>query len=130
MYIGGAKGRVCVPANRLADSYEEILSLLSDWREGFQDNMSVLRTNPDGSSRVVGLQVKPRKIALFEDVRDQLVLLFPMSNHRVLVSILLSLKELASQSAEFNRCGFRHELRSWGRRRRILNIYIFDVPFN
>jgi hypothetical protein len=59
MYIGGAKGCVCVPANRLADGYEEILSLFRNRRERFQNNMSVLRTNPDGSSRVVSLQVKP-----------------------------------------------------------------------
>jgi len=70
MYIGVAGGCVCVPADRLADRHQEILGLLRNRGEGFQDNMTVLWADPHGSSGVVRLQVKPRKIVLLEDVRD------------------------------------------------------------
>ena len=65
-----ANGSVCAPADRLADGYEEILSLLRDWGEGLQDDMTVLGTNPNGPSGVVRFQVKPREVVLLEDVRD------------------------------------------------------------
>jgi hypothetical protein len=69
MYMVELKS-VCVPANRLADGYEEILSLVRNRRESLQDDMAVLGANPDGSSRVISLQVKPREIVLLEYVRD------------------------------------------------------------
>ena len=59
MYIDVAKEWVCAPANRFADSYKEILSLLRDRGEGLQDDVTVLGADPNGSSGVVGLQVKP-----------------------------------------------------------------------
>ena len=68
MYIGGAKRCACVPADRLADGYKEILSLLRNRGEGLQNDVTILRANPDGSSRVVSLQVEPRKIVPLEDV--------------------------------------------------------------
>ena len=54
----------------LTDCYQEILGLLRDRGEGLQDNMTILRVDPDGSSGVVGPQMKPREIALPEDMRD------------------------------------------------------------
>lgn len=70
MYICVVEGCVCVPADRLADCYQEILGLLRNRGEGLQDDMTVLGADPDGPSRVVSFQVKPRKVALLEDVRD------------------------------------------------------------
>ena len=96
MYIDVAEVCVCVPANGLADRHQEILGLVRDWGEGLQDNMAVLRANPDRSSRVVSLQMEPRKIVLLEDVRDELVLLLPMSNYGARVSVLFALGKLAS----------------------------------
>ena len=69
MYIVVAEGCVCVPADRLADGHQEILGLLRNRGEGLQDDMAVLGADPDGSSRVISLQVKPREIVLLEDVR-------------------------------------------------------------
>jgi len=57
-----------VPADRLADSYKEILCLLSNWRECLQDDMAVLGTNPEGAGSVVGLQVQPGKVLVHENV--------------------------------------------------------------
>jgi len=58
--------------------------------------MAVLRAYPYGPSGVVGLQVEPRKIAVLEDVRDELVLLLSMGNHGAQFSALLSLVKLSS----------------------------------
>jgi hypothetical protein len=38
-----------LPADWLADSYEEILGLLSYWRERLQDDVTILGTNPKGT---------------------------------------------------------------------------------
>jgi len=69
MHTGGVAGCVCVPADRLADRHQEILGLLRNRGEGLQENMTVLRIDPDGSSRVVSPQVKPGIVVLLEDIK-------------------------------------------------------------
>ena len=89
------EGCIRVPADRLADRYQEILGLLRN-REGLHNNTAVLRVDPNGSSRVVSPQVKPRKVVLLEDMGNLPALLLLIRNSGVLLSVLLSVSEFAS----------------------------------
>ena len=93
MYTGVAVGRVCVPADRLTDRYQEILGLLRNRGEGLQDNLTVLRVDPDESSRVVSPQVEPQKVVPLEDIRKQPASLLLVRNRGALLSVSLFLGE-------------------------------------
>jgi hypothetical protein len=89
-----------LPADRLADGYEEILCLLGNWRESLQDDMTILGTNPKGARSMVGFQVEEREVLVHEDMRNKVVLLSSVGRKRCLSvarSIAPFFSELASQ---------------------------------
>jgi hypothetical protein len=69
------RAKNCVPANRFTNGYEKILSLLCNWGKGLENNVAIIRTNPQGPRRVVRFKMKPGEVLIHEDVRHEGILL-------------------------------------------------------
>jgi hypothetical protein len=61
--------------NRFGDSDEEILCLLGNWTESFQNNGPSLGVDPERPRSMVKCEGQETEILVSEEVRDQLVLL-------------------------------------------------------
>ena len=103
-----------IPADRLADSYKEILCLFGNGRESFQDDVTIFGANPKGTRSMVGFQVEPREILIHEDMRNKIVLLSSVGWKRCLSvagGIPPFFSELACQSTKINSSSAWYERR-------------------
>ena len=78
------------------------MCLLGNWRESFQDDVTIFRTNPKGARSMVRFQVEPREVLVHEDMRNQVVLLSSVGCRSLARGIPSFFSELASQSTKVN----------------------------
>lgn len=127
------RGTLCIPANRLTNSYKKILCLLSNGRKGFEDNVAIIIwTDPERPRGMIRLQMKPRKVTFWEDMRDQRVLLSAVGLYRTLLSEIVGLRpaglgKFTSESTQVDGSTPWHERVAWGLITHIL-FHVHVVP--